>query len=106
MVNIILYLFYNKRGSSLFINYPKYSRTSIGLNTLGPTKYPKVLKYWTPNAINFPFVSNEKFMFFRCPSIQAHCNVAVIYLNLGHLKILNFPLEQMENLLFLGVPIL
>ena len=28
-------------------------------------------------------VSNEKLMFLRCPSIQAHCNEAVIYLNFG-----------------------
>ena len=47
--------------------------------------YPKVLKsIGTPKAINFPFVSNEKLMgFFRCPSIQAHCNEAGIYLNFG-----------------------
>ena len=47
------------------------------LNTL------KCLSIGTPNAINFPFVSNEKLMFFWCPSIQAHCNEAVIYLNFG-----------------------
>ena len=41
----------------------------------------KCLSIGTPKAINFPFVSNEKF--FRCPSIQAHCNEAVIYLNFG-----------------------
>ena len=45
-------------------------------------------------------------MFFMCPSIQAHCNEAVIYLHFGTPKIINFRLEQMENLLFLGVPIL
>ena len=28
-------------------------------------------------------VSNEKLKFFRCPSIQAHYNEAVIYLNFG-----------------------
>ena len=43
----------------------------------------KCLSIGTPKAINFPFVSNEKLMFFRCPSIQAHCNEAVIYLNFG-----------------------
>ena len=43
----------------------------------------KCLRIGTPNAINFPFVSNEKLMLFRCLSIQAHCNVAVIYLNFG-----------------------
>ena len=37
----------------------------------------------TPKAINFPFVSNEKLMFFRCPNIQAHYNEAVIYLTFG-----------------------
>ena len=43
----------------------------------------KCLSIGTPNAINFPFVSNEKLMFFRCPSIQAHGNEAEIYLNFG-----------------------
>ena len=45
--------------------------------------YPKVFSIGTPKAINFPFVSDEKLKFFRCPSIQAHCNEAVIYLNFG-----------------------
>ena len=43
----------------------------------------KCLSIGTPKAINFPFVSNEKLMFFRCPSIQVHCNETVIYLNFG-----------------------
>ena len=43
----------------------------------------KRLSIGTPKATNFPFVSNEKLKFFRCPSIQAHCNEAVIYLNFG-----------------------
>ena len=30
-------------------------------------------------------------MFFRCPSIQAHCSEAVIYLHFGTPKIMNFP---------------
>ena len=46
----------------------------------------KCLSIGTPKAINFPFVSNEKLMFFRRPSIQAHCNEAVIYLNFGKPK--------------------
>ena len=46
----------------------------------------KCLSIGTPNAINFLFVSNEKSMFFRCPSIQAHCNEAGIYLNFGTSK--------------------
>ena len=44
-------------------------------------------------------------MVFRCPNIQAHYNEAVIYLNFGTSKRI-FHLEQMENILFLGVPIL
>ena len=43
----------------------------------------KSLSIGTPKAINFPFVSNEKLMFFRRPSILAHCNEAGIYLNFG-----------------------
>ena len=69
--------------------------TKLGTNTL------KCLSIGTPKVVNFPFVSNEKLMFFRCPSIEAHCNEAVIYLNFGTPK----NNEQMENLLFLGVPI-
>ena len=49
------------------------------------------LSIGTPKAIKIPFVSNEKLMFFRCSSIQAHCNEAVIYLNFGTPKIMNFP---------------
>ena len=49
----------------------------IRINTL------KCLSIGTPKAINFPFVSNEKLMIIRCPSIQAHYNEAVIYLNFG-----------------------
>ena len=46
-------------------------------------------------------------MFFRCLNIQTHYNEAVIYLNFGTPKNNEFShLEQMENLLFLGVPIL
>ena len=41
-----------------------------------------------------------------CPNIQAYYNEAIFYLNFGTPKNDNFPLEQMENLLFLGVPIL
>ena len=46
-------------------------------------------------------------MFFRCPNIETHYNEAVIYLNFGTPKNNEFfYLEQMENLLFLGVSIL
>ena len=57
----------------------------------------KCLSIGTLKAINFPFVSNEKLMFFRCPNIQAHCNEAVIYLNFGTSKNNEFAI--------LGVPI-
>ena len=43
----------------------------------------KCLSIGTPKTINFPFVSNGKITVFRCPSIQAHYNEAVIYLNFG-----------------------
>ena len=43
----------------------------------------KCLSIGTPKTINFPFVSNEKLMIFRCSTIQAHYNEAVIYLNFG-----------------------
>ena len=67
----------------------------------------KCLSIGTPKTINFPFVSNEKLMIFRCFNIQSHYNKAVIYLNFGTPKSDEFfHLEQMENLLFLGVPIL
>ena len=41
----------------------------------------KCLNIGTPKIINFPFVSNGKSMFFRCPNNQAHCNEAVLCLN-------------------------
>ena len=56
------------------------------------------LSIGTPKAIKFPYVSNEKLMFFRCPNIQAHYNEAVIYLNFGTPKNNEFSI--------LGVPIL
>ena len=43
----------------------------------------KCLSIGTPKIINFPFVSNGKLMFFRCPNNQAHCNEAVLCLNFG-----------------------
>ena len=57
----------------------------------------KCLSIGTPKTINFPFVSNEKLMIFRCSNIQSHYNKAVIYLNFGTPK---------NDELFLGVPIL
>ena len=63
------------------------------------------LSIGSPKTIHFPFVSNGKLMVFMCPNIQAHYNEAVNYLKFGTPEIMNFPLEQMENLLVLGVPI-
>ena len=46
-------------------------------------------------------------MFFRCPSIQAHCNEAVIYLNFGTPKNNKFSIwNKWKIYYFLGVPIL
>ena len=46
-------------------------------------------------------------MVFRCPNVQAHYNEAVLCLNFGTPENNEFfHLGQMENLLFLGVPIL
>ena len=45
-------------------------------------------------------------MVFRCPNIQAHYNEAVIYLNFGTPKIMNFPFGTNGKLIILGVPIL
>ena len=55
------------------------------------------LSIGTPEAINFPFVSNEKLMFFRCPNIQAHCNEAVIYLNFGTPKNNEFSMSKDDH---------
>ena len=77
-----------------WINHPENSDPNIRANRadLGQTATKRAvwsvstlmcLSIGTPKAINFPFVSKEKLMFFRCPNIQAHYNEAVIYLNFG-----------------------
>ena len=43
----------------------------------------KCLSIGTPKIINFPFVSNGKFMVIMCLNIQAHHNEAVLCLNFG-----------------------
>ena len=43
----------------------------------------KRLSIGTPKIINFPFVSNGKFMVYTCPNIHAHYNEAVLCLNFG-----------------------
>ena len=55
----------------------------------------KCLSIGTPKTINFPFVSNEKLMIFRCSNIQAH-----------YLKMVNFPFGTNGKFIILDVPIL
>ena len=43
----------------------------------------KCLSIGTPKIINFPFVSNGKFMVFTCPNIQAYCNEVLLCLSFG-----------------------
>ena len=43
----------------------------------------KCFSIGTPKIINFPFVSNGKFMVFTCPNIHAYYNEAVLGLNFG-----------------------
>ena len=62
-----------------------------------PLITPMCLSIGTPKAINFPFVSNEKLMFFRCPNIQAHYNEAVIYLKVS--TTYRFNIEILSKLL-------
>ena len=57
----------------------------------------KCLSIGTPKTINFPW----------CPSIQAHCNEAVIYLNFGTSKNNKFSIwNKWKIYYFTGVPIL
>ena len=64
----------------------------VFINKLCLNQYPllagalttlKCLSIGTPKIINFPFVSNGKFMVFTCPNIHAHYNEAVLCLNFG-----------------------
>ena len=67
----------------------------------------KCLRIGTPKVNHFSFVSNGKLMFFRCPNIRTHYNEVVLCLNFGTPENNEFSIwEKMENLLFLGVPIL
>ena len=61
------------------------------LNAEGSCCTQKCLSIGTLKTINFPFVPNGKFMFFKCPNIQAYYNLAVMCQILGHLKIINLP---------------
>ena len=63
--------------------------------------YPKVLKYWDTLNHYFPFVSNEILMVFRCPNIQAHYNEAVIYLNFGTPKNIEFSIWNKWKIYYL-----
>ena len=67
----------------------RYLENKVGRKILvagipsGPGNTLKCLSIGTPKIINFPFVSNGKFMVITCPSIQAHLNEAVLCLNFG-----------------------
>ena len=61
-------------------------------------KYPNVLKYWdTQKIINFPFVSNGKFIIFRCPTIWAHHSLIIMCLDTrGYQKVLSLTWKEPE----------
>ena len=75
-----------------FLPYKTGKTVHVHTNTT-PTEIMCLLCFWTytlkclsigtPKIINFPFVSNEKLIFFRGPNIQAHYNEAVLCLNFG-----------------------
>ena len=56
--------------------------------------------------INFPFVSNEKFIIFRCPKIWANYSLIIMYLNIGTLNNHHFPFGTNGKVVVLSVPIL
>ena len=67
-----------------------------------PLKY---LSIGTLKTFNFPFVSNGKLIVFGVPIVKPIIIRLLCGQILGHRKII-FHLEQMENLLYLGGPIL
>ena len=56
--------------------------------------------------INFPFVSNGKFITFSCPKIWAQYSLIVMCLNIGTTSNYHFPYGINETVVVLGVPIL
>ena len=68
--------------SFIFYHFKDQRSNKLNLQTTDPDTL-KCLSIGTPKTINFPFVSNEKLMIFRCSNIQARDNEAVIYLNFG-----------------------
>ena len=61
------------------------------------------LSIGTPTNNKFSIVPNGKFIFFRCSEIWANYILTIISLNIGTLKIINFPFGK---LMVLSVPIL
>ena len=64
------------------------------------------LSIGTPKAINFPFVTNVKFIIFRCHKTWAHYSPIVMCSNIETPKNINFPFGTNGKLMVLGVPIL
>ena len=64
------------------------------------------LSIGTPKIINFPFVSNGKFIIFRCPKIWAHYSQIMMCLNIGTPNNHHFPFGTNGKVVVLGVPIL
>ena len=56
-------------------------KTTMQCNAMHTALTLKCLSIGMPKIINFPFVSNGKFMVFTCPNIHAHYNEAVLCLN-------------------------
>ena len=56
------------------VKFHEYIPYSLGVMARTRLTTLKCLSIGTPKTINFPFVSNEKLMIFRCPNIQAHDN--------------------------------
>ena len=56
--------------------------------------------------INFPFVSNGKFITFWCPKIWAHSSLIIMCLNIGTPNNHHFPFGTNGKVVVLGVQIL
>ena len=63
------------------------------------------LSIGTPKNNRFSFVSNVKFIIFRCPKLWAHYSLIIMCSNIGTSKIINFPFGTNGKLMVLGVPI-
>ena len=64
------------------------------------------LSIGTPKIINFPFVPNGKFIFFRCPKIWANYSLIIMCSNIGTPNNHHFQFGTNGKVVVLGVPIL